>query len=472
MSGLPVDSHLELLILEGEGKGESHPLKHAQIVLGRSGIHDSAQGRIGFREPTVSGTHAQLEWDARARGFNLLHLSKTNPTYVNGGAVDSKQRLREGDRIQMGRLVAKVVHSMASVGPGGAADQSNFRLLVMTGPEKGSVRALPPRRSLLRSPRKDEKGPEEVIIGGLLDTELEVLEREGQLHLRGVRLANALKIFESYPGAILEYSASADRPYPLREGALVGCGTVAFTFVKEGNAMDRRAELMEGEMGHPALSHIPQAGPHSFGFSGPQEDSIRVVSGPLRHHKVWITPEELTTPFRFGKTLQAGLCLPEPEVAEAELSWDGERLCLRNVDDSLNLGFNWDQLAPGEQRALHSGDRFKLGSSELVYECAMIQYQLGRLAICFEDEEMPFLREVSLLGSGPQADFFINAELAEAHGRVRVSGEGEVTYRQLNSTSRAQLGGVLIEDGEEHLWAVGQALVLGPDITLNLIQPR
>ena len=469
----PVESHLELLIIEGEDKGESYPLTHASIELGRRQTDEvKSENRIGFSEPTVSGIHAALVWSAKDLGYQIEHHSKTNPTFVNSKEISSSQLLKEGDLVQMGRLVAKLVPSVGLASPTEVSSEPGFCLLVMTGPEKGEFHAIPPVRTVLRSPGQDQSS-HDLPIGGLVDSQIEIITRQGRMHIKPLNLSNTLKVYEAWPGVLLEHTLQVGKSFVVKEGSLIACGVVGFSLGREADTTLRRNDLMGGKAVHPGVTHVTPPGTHSFLFTGPQEDTIRVLAGPLRNEKFWLTPVEFTAPFRLGKSEQADYTIKDPQMPDAELTWGDSGLTLKNLDESLSIGLNTEEIPPGSERNLCSGDRFKLGSSEFIFECATIQYHLGKVALRFDDEDMPFLREISVVGSGTHADFFVNAdELAEAHGRLRVTRRGTVIYHHLDANSSAQIGETTIKAGEEHPLAKGEHLILAPNLSFELVQAQ
>ena len=74
------------------GRSEGPPYRHIQLL-----------------EPTVSRTHARLQYDGDA--WQLTNLSRTNPVLVNNTPMvtESTLSLGDGDRIEMGALVFRFV---------------------------------------------------------------------------------------------------------------------------------------------------------------------------------------------------------------------------------------------------------------------------------------------------------------------------------------------------------------------------
>ena len=71
-----------------------------RIVIGRGRKAD-----LALAEATISRAHAALGFDEN--GFYVEDLGSTNGTLVNGARVD-RQRLKNDDEIQMGKLVIQV----------------------------------------------------------------------------------------------------------------------------------------------------------------------------------------------------------------------------------------------------------------------------------------------------------------------------------------------------------------------------
>ena len=77
--------------------GQTQKMLIDQILIGRD---SKCQVRYDTSEyPTVSGTHAAIERDGDS--WKLVHLSKTNQTYVNGNPVGSFYYLQSGDEIKL-----------------------------------------------------------------------------------------------------------------------------------------------------------------------------------------------------------------------------------------------------------------------------------------------------------------------------------------------------------------------------------
>ncbi len=100
---------LELVVLQGGGRGARHSLTAPHLVLGRLDPYETASfGNLLFPEPTVSRVHATLDWDEAANRYLLTHRSATNPTIINKAKVSKPRHVSPGDKIQMGNLILEI----------------------------------------------------------------------------------------------------------------------------------------------------------------------------------------------------------------------------------------------------------------------------------------------------------------------------------------------------------------------------
>jgi pSer/pThr/pTyr-binding forkhead associated (FHA) protein len=89
-----------VLVKNGFYEGLEVILEQESTVIGRGRRAD-----IVIVEPTISREHASLGFDGER--FFVQDLGSTNGTHVNGGRT-SRQDLKDGDEIQIGKLVIGV----------------------------------------------------------------------------------------------------------------------------------------------------------------------------------------------------------------------------------------------------------------------------------------------------------------------------------------------------------------------------
>jgi pSer/pThr/pTyr-binding forkhead associated (FHA) protein len=87
-------------VLEGFYEGLEVPLDRDWVVIGRGRGAD-----VVIAEPTMSRAHAAIGFDGRH--FYVQDLGSTNGTRVNG-CGEQKAALKDGDQVQLGRLLVKV----------------------------------------------------------------------------------------------------------------------------------------------------------------------------------------------------------------------------------------------------------------------------------------------------------------------------------------------------------------------------
>jgi pSer/pThr/pTyr-binding forkhead associated (FHA) protein len=95
---VPVGASLEVVV--GFYEGLQVALDRDWLVIGRGRSAD-----LVIAEPTISRAHAALGYDEK--GFFVQDLGSTNETRVNGEKVQ-RQVLKDGDRVQLGKLVVDV----------------------------------------------------------------------------------------------------------------------------------------------------------------------------------------------------------------------------------------------------------------------------------------------------------------------------------------------------------------------------
>ena len=96
----PVPPGATLLVKTGFYEGLEVPVDRDWMVIGRGLTAD-----VVIAEPTISRAHAAIGFDGS--NFFVQDLGSTNGTMVNGGRA-SRQELKSGDDVGIGRLVIEV----------------------------------------------------------------------------------------------------------------------------------------------------------------------------------------------------------------------------------------------------------------------------------------------------------------------------------------------------------------------------
>jgi FHA domain len=94
-------SDATLVIREGAGAGEEHPLD-GELVVGR----EQASSDLVIDDPGVSRRHAAVR--ALGGSITVEDLDSSNGTFVNGAPIRGQVELAEGDEVQVGGTVFSV----------------------------------------------------------------------------------------------------------------------------------------------------------------------------------------------------------------------------------------------------------------------------------------------------------------------------------------------------------------------------
>ena len=465
------DSRLELLVLEGGGKGQCHPLDRARVTLGRLDPGDeAAPGLVAFPDPTVSRVHAHLEWDPRKLRYVLEHRSRTNFTVLNGQQLVGQQVLEVGDRIKMGSLVVEL---QKCTHPAHRSEEreaepvdSGLYLVALRGPAAGTILPLNYTYLGLGEGLAGEPGPG-VSVPGAGETRGILSFRDQGFLLRPASTGKPLRVLRSRPGCVSETVASDPVGIPVDPECLLVCGAAVLAFA----GVDRAGDLREAILGgaepaelHPLLPSLdPSAEPC---WQGTEEYLLRVMSGARRGSCLWLRPEELEGPATVGPA-PADLEVPD-KAARLAFAFRAGKVEVLNTDEALSFTHNWDLVTPGEEVLAQSGDRFTLGRSVVSFEHLPTQARIDALSLFLGDQELPLLRQVNSLGYNPESDLRLDdRRLAPTHGFVEVRPSG-VVYRHKDPQSKASVGEVTVGAGQEVPLAPGEVLVLLPDLKVRL----
>jgi pSer/pThr/pTyr-binding forkhead associated (FHA) protein len=98
--GGPVPPGSSICVLRGFYEGLEVPVDRDWLVIGRGRGAD-----VILAEPTISRAHAAIGFEEDA--FFVQDLGSTNGTLVNGSR-EEKSTLKNGDELQMGKLILRV----------------------------------------------------------------------------------------------------------------------------------------------------------------------------------------------------------------------------------------------------------------------------------------------------------------------------------------------------------------------------
>lgn len=104
-----IDLGADLVISEGPDTGKKFPLTKPRVTIGRRGAR---QNEVELSDQSVSREHAKIVYNPTDQTFNLINESVTNPTRVNGTAIESAL-LQPNDLIQLGATTITFVRKHA-----------------------------------------------------------------------------------------------------------------------------------------------------------------------------------------------------------------------------------------------------------------------------------------------------------------------------------------------------------------------
>ena len=471
------DSRLELVVLEGGGQGNRHPLDQPRVTLGRQDPGDEpAPGIVAFPDPTVSRVHAHLEWDARKLRYVLEHRSRTNFTVVNGTQVVGPQVLEPGDLVKLGKLVLRLERRAVEGGPRSDEGlptpvESDLYLVCLQGPARGAIFPLNYSRLVVRQSAPEGAVPG-VFVPGAGDAQGKLAWVGGELRVRPAETGRPLKVLRARPGFVVELVATDPAGVRLDVDSLLVAGEAVLVLAPLQRAGELREALRGGA--EPLLLHplLPGIDPGSDPcWKGDEEFVLRVLSGLLRGSRVWIRPRDLVGPVTLGPA-PADLELPERRIPRLAVHLSGLKAEILNLDEQLGFNHNWDPVTSGEEVRAVSGDRLTLGRTVVAFEHVPTQARVDALSLFLEDAELPLMRQVNTLGYDPQSDLRVDdRRLGGTHGVLEVRESG-IVYRHRDPQSRAAVGERTAGPGEELPLAPGDTLVLLPDLQLVLGERR
>lgn len=464
------DSRLELVVVEGGGRGGRHVLDRPHMTLGRLDPGDEpTPGTVAFPDPTVSRVHAVLDWDPKKHRYVLEHRSRTNATVINGTQVVGPQVLEAGDKIKLGSLIAQLQRTQerrtSEAGP--APLESGQYLVCLKGPNVGTIYPLNYTRLLLRAPLGSPTSVPGVYVPGAGEDQGVLTWMEGRLLVRSADTGGAPRVVRGRPGAVLEVCADAQGVFMGVDSLLV-LGQAVLALAPLERAGELRESLHAG--GDPAELHplLPKVDPASVpAWQGGEEYLLRVLSGTRRGTILAIRAEDLAEPVTIGAA-PADLEIPEKRVPRLHLLFTPKRVELLNADESLSFTHNWETVTPGEEIHPLSGDRFTFGRTVVAFEHVPTQASIDALSLFHGDVELPFLRKVNFVGYNPQSDLRIDdRRLGPTHGSFEVFDD-RVVYRHKDTASRVTVGERTLTAGEECDLRPGDTLVLAPEIEVRL----
>ena len=492
MSLDPFDSGLEFLVLEGGARDAHYPLQGMRVTLGRrdSGAPADNSERISFPEPTVSGKHALLEWDARKSRYLLTHLSRTNHTLVNGKIVQQPVHIHVGDKIKMGALLIQLrkfpgraegpqpqkldsggLAVPAMFAPPGAPTLKpsvGYKLLVLNGPDAATLHPVVQETQIIQEPGSMASHDAVIGVRGVGNVRAVLLWKPPHVHVtRSDAGERPVLIDNPLAGVIRQRLPGPEFGNLLTESSLLLCGKVAIVAVETSEAENARERLLNGEIVSPLQTGLFHEGDRIWNRG--EQHLLRFMAGPLKGMMLWLDPRRYENNLRIGRLGHNALVeLTDRGAASVELHWREETFVLVNTDPEVGLGLNSTELGPQQEARLACGDRFRLGRTLIRYEYLPIQARIDTYSIVYGAKELPLQREDNLLGSGPTCDIRIDdPRVGPNHAKIIV-GEGSLRYQHRQAGCVARILDRELRAGEEAALRVETMIELCPGVHVRL----
>lgn len=481
-----MSAELELLVVEGQGKGEFFPLLADQVELGRKDPYSKHESpsRISFPDPTVSGIHATLSWDGKRNRFLLTHRSSTNHTLINGKVVQGTQYIHVGDRIKMGslvvqlRLTPKAAEAAEAAAPArippprpvaaSETAQAAYQLLILNGPDAGRLHPIQQETLILQEPGSVQTFEPTLNVQGAGASRCLLLYKPPEIHVTCAETGSRPVLLDTPVGGVVRQR----HPGPefgnlLSTQSLLLVGGVAVLLVPGDQANDLRTRLLAGEQVNPLQSGLFHEGDRLWNRG--EQHLLRFLAGPLKGTHFWVDHRKMERPITLGRIGQKTLVeLTDRGAVHCELAYKDDGMVLTNLDGELTLPLNGEEVTPGNHQELASGDCFRLGRTVVRYEYLPLQARINSYSLFQGARELPLRRTTNLIGNGPHCDIKIDDErLAPLTGRLLVS-ETSIRYQHRQAGLMAVVQGQEVRAGQEATLRLDNTIQLFEGLTLRL----
>lgn len=475
LAGEPLDSRLELVVVDGGGKGTRVYLDRTHITLGRRDPEDEpTAGVITFPDPTVSRVHAVLEWDRKKNAYLLVHRSRTNATVLNGTQVTEPEHIKAGDRVKMGSLLVELRQADPSQRPPEVLIseplESDLHLLVLSGEDRGQLHPLNYTRFVVGTSGPADGPTLRIDLPDASENELNLVWNEDGFFAKPGK--GVAYLVDLLPGIARQRVPDADGLTRLSPGTALVMGTSVSLLVHTQEAGEMVQQVKAGTPCHAVQKGLDPTCARLW--DGGEFHCLRLLSNPLKGTVLWLRPEKLDAPVSIDRQdsgREATLLLSDRQAPRVELEFTSKgRVLLRNADEELKLGQNWDEVTPGEEVYLVSGDRFRLGRTVFRYEDVRLQPRIERLALRCGDEVTPLARAVNTIGYTTTVDLRVDdRRLSPTHGQIEVRPDA-VVYRHLHAGEPARVDDSEVEEGQEAVIEPGSHILLIPEVEVELVR--
>ncbi|MCD4785703.1 MAG: FHA domain-containing protein [Candidatus Eremiobacteraeota bacterium] len=500
------DSGFEIRIISGMDQGNTYPLNSKEITLGRKESPDEVlKNHILFVDSSVSRVHAVLRWDLDLEKYVIYHLSKENPTLVNGRAV-KKSLLNPNYRVQVGELSFEVVSIKekrrrestvlwqkfkAGDERGEKEVDSGYKLIVVEGPDKGESFDLD--KNLMIIGRRKGAGDIRDTYGILLSDsdlpdELALLvwnENEGKYNIfQSEDSQVAIKLFRVMETA--EGSRIVGREFQNiledKDSIMAGQTVMVVHKATEAETPDAKVDI-EKELKIESL-----AGMGGMGLTAPGSFRIdfvfEVLDGPGKGQKISLLSDEMNegkiiTFGKSGDTRQNDIELEDETIDNTQgyLEFSEGNLYLINEIGQSQVKVNKYVINENEKIVLNSGDHIRIGDTILGFTdnrvlAALRNYSLVVIAGEEDDKSKRFTltRTAAFIGRGSACDVrVLDPEISRLHA-VFTFKSGRFHLEHKSNINPTFVNGVSLKKGQDRIVFPGDKIYLSGKTILQLIR--
>lgn len=468
----PIESGLRLRVLEGTHQEADHPLNRTIVSIGRHTPETPhTEAYLTFPEPTLSRLHAVLVWEPRAKTYSVEHHSQTNPSLLNGRQLTTKQLLKPGDILALGRLVVSFEwnpNQPSRTVP--LTDSTPKQVLNILGGDNERVFNVPVRSRYLSISFSDARTTAPIQPG---ETDQEMVVRIPATQTNTLRLQTDL----AHGTSQVELEREASTPTLRRTELPIGTLDVP---VRPGTPIDflpgdilyhQGYKLWWGE-GAPLPPPMVKRGPVSEvdASADPGYTVLCFLSGGWKG-------STLTIPSYGSYVVDLGPGSPSFRHAPAFGQSPRGRLTIHNGAASLRVSslpggqfvdVNGDLLFLGESVNLPSGSRILLGENDLVW----CQPQLHELYSLFQvispEGSHPIEKAEVRIGTAAHCEIRLkDRTLSPVVGLLKFNRDGAV-YEHIALTQSARVDGVETSAGLSHPVHEGTKLELAPGVLVSV----
>lgn len=472
----PIETGLQLRVLEGSHSQATHPLERSVVSIGRTTAETPCTSSyLTFPEPTVSRLHALLTWEPGVSAYMVHHRSQTNPTLLNGKALTRSELLKPGDVLSLGRLVIRIEQAQYEESLPSIEQEGEKRLCLClhrrgdrercySVPVEGKrvILSFNDERSTAAIAGQRDASQQHVVLPGSCATELSFTFEPEQTSAE-VEIESTTPTIRrtALDFGILEVPLRNATPWPFTaRDALLHQGYLIW-LAQNDEASPPGGTLEDSPLRKP---------PAELSAGAPGGPILHFLSGAWKGAQLRMR-EKGSYSFELGPKSES-LIHPSPLTGETAVSitTQGLQARLRVIDmsDDQFVDINGELLFTGESTPLFSGAKLLLGEAEFSWLVPALHKEYTSYHLSTEAGPIPITKQEIRIGTAAHCEARIDSpSLAPVAGVLRFGAEGFV-YKHQNIALPARIDNVEVSAGLEAPVRSGSSLELAPGLTVQL----